>query len=44
MFQLDQQRGKGIHVAVPTAGADWDTTKNFTQRIALGMAADSPQR
>jgi bifunctional non-homologous end joining protein LigD len=36
--------GKGIHVVVPIAGADWDTTKNFTQKIALGMAADSPQR
>ena len=35
--------GKGIHVVVPIAGADWDTAKNFTQRIALGMAADSPQ-
>ena len=36
--------GKGIHVVVPVAGADWDTTKNFTQKIALGMAADSPRR
>ena len=36
--------GKGIHVVVPIAGADWDTTKNFTQRIALGMAADNRQR
>jgi len=36
--------GKGIHVVVPVAGADWDTTKNFSQKIALGMAADSPQR
>jgi bifunctional non-homologous end joining protein LigD len=36
--------GKGIHVALPIAGADWDTAKNFSQRIALGMAADSPQR
>jgi bifunctional non-homologous end joining protein LigD len=36
--------GKGIHVVVPVAGTDWDTTKNFSQRIALGMAADSPQR
>jgi bifunctional non-homologous end joining protein LigD len=36
--------GKGIHVVLPVAGADWDTTKNFSQRIALGMAADSPQR
>jgi bifunctional non-homologous end joining protein LigD len=36
--------GKGVHVVVPIAGADWDAAKNFTQRIALGMAADSPQR
>ena len=36
--------GKGIHVVVPIDGADWDTTKAFTQRIALAMAADSPQR
>ena len=36
--------GKGIHVVLPIAGADWDTAKDFSQRIALGMAADSPQR
>jgi len=36
--------GKGIHVVVPIDGADWDAAKNFSQRIALGMAADSPQR
>jgi bifunctional non-homologous end joining protein LigD len=36
--------GKGIHVVVPIQGADWDTTKDFAQRIALAMAADSPQR
>jgi bifunctional non-homologous end joining protein LigD len=36
--------GKGIHVVLPIAGADWDAAKNFSQRIALGMAADSPQR
>jgi bifunctional non-homologous end joining protein LigD len=36
--------GKGIHVVVPVADADWDLAKNFSQRIALGMAADSPQR
>jgi bifunctional non-homologous end joining protein LigD len=36
--------GKGIHVVLPIAGADWDTAKNFSQRIALGMATDSPQR
>ena len=36
--------GKGIHVVLPIAGADWDAAKDFSQRIALGMAADSPQR
>jgi len=36
--------GKGIHVVLPVEDADWDTAKNFAQRIALGMAADSPQR
>jgi len=36
--------GKGIHVVVPIDGTDWDTTKDFTQRIAFAMAADSPQR
>jgi len=36
--------GKGIHVVLPIAGADWDTAKDFSQSIALGMAADSPQR
>jgi bifunctional non-homologous end joining protein LigD len=36
--------GKGVHVAVPIADADWDTAKNFTQAVALSMAADSPQR
>jgi len=36
--------GKGIHVVVPIEDADWDTTKAFTQRIALAMAADGPQR
>jgi bifunctional non-homologous end joining protein LigD len=35
--------GKGIHVAVPIADADWDTTKLFAQRIAARMAADSPK-
>ena len=25
-------------------GADWDSTKRFTARIAAAMAADSPQR
>jgi len=36
--------GKGIHVVLPIAGADWEAAKNFSQRIALGMAADNPQR
>ena len=36
--------GKGIHVVVPVDGADWDTTKAFTSRIANAMAADAPQR
>jgi bifunctional non-homologous end joining protein LigD len=36
--------GKGIHVVLPIAGADWDTAKDFSQRIALSMAGDSPQR
>jgi len=36
--------GKGIHVVVPIEGADWDATKRFAQRVALGMASDSPQR
>jgi bifunctional non-homologous end joining protein LigD len=36
--------GKGVHVVVPVEDSDWDTTKNFAQKIALGMAADSPDR
>ncbi len=35
--------GKGIHVVVPIDGADWDTAKAFTARIADAMAADSPK-
>ncbi|MGH7248771.1 MAG: non-homologous end-joining DNA ligase, partial [Pseudomonadota bacterium] len=35
--------GKGIHVVLPIEDADWDTTKNFAQKIAFGMVADSPQ-
>jgi bifunctional non-homologous end joining protein LigD len=35
--------GKGVHVVVPIDGADWDTTKAFTARIANAMAADSPK-
>ena len=35
--------GKGVHVAVPIADADWDTAKRFAQRIATAMSADSPK-
>ena len=35
--------GKGIHVMVPIADADWDTTKLFAQQVAAAMAADSPK-
>jgi bifunctional non-homologous end joining protein LigD len=35
--------GKGIHVALPIADADWDTAKLFAQRIASVMSADSPK-
>jgi bifunctional non-homologous end joining protein LigD len=35
--------GKGVHVVVPIADADWDTAKNFSERIAVSMAKDSPQ-
>ncbi len=36
--------GKGLHVVLPTAGADWETTKTFAQAVALAMHADSPDR
>jgi bifunctional non-homologous end joining protein LigD len=36
--------GKGIHVVVPVTGADWETTKRFSARLAASMAADSPER
>jgi bifunctional non-homologous end joining protein LigD len=35
--------GKGLHVVVPTAPTDWDTTKDFAARIAAAMSADSPR-
>ena len=35
--------GKGVHVTVPIADADWDTAKLFAQRIAAAMSADSPK-
>jgi bifunctional non-homologous end joining protein LigD len=36
--------GKGLHVVLPIAGADWRTTKNFAQAVALAMTADEPNR
>jgi bifunctional non-homologous end joining protein LigD len=36
--------GKGLHVVLPIVGADWDTTKNFAQAVALAMTADDPKR
>jgi bifunctional non-homologous end joining protein LigD len=36
--------GKGLHVVLPTAGQDWDTTKTFVQAFAQAMAADAPDR
>jgi bifunctional non-homologous end joining protein LigD len=35
--------GKGLHVVVPIAPTDWDTTKDFAARIAAAMSADSPR-
>jgi len=35
--------GKGVHVVVPIAPTDWDTTKAFAERIAAAMTADSPR-
>jgi bifunctional non-homologous end joining protein LigD len=35
--------GKGVHVAVPIADADWGAAKRFAQRIATAMSADSPK-
>jgi bifunctional non-homologous end joining protein LigD len=36
--------GKGLHVVLPTAGQDWDTTKTFVQAFTQAMAADAPDR
>ena len=36
--------GKGLHVVLPIDGADWNTTKNFAQAVALAMTADNPKR
>lgn len=41
---LKTSGGKGLHVVVPFAGADWDTTKAFTQAVVQMMAADAPKR
>jgi bifunctional non-homologous end joining protein LigD len=35
--------GKGIHVALPIADADWVSAKLFAQRVAASMASDSPK-
>jgi bifunctional non-homologous end joining protein LigD len=36
--------GKGLHVVLPIAGADWESTKSFAQAVALAMTADAPDR
>jgi bifunctional non-homologous end joining protein LigD len=36
--------GKGLHVVLPIGGADWGTTKNFAQAVALAITADAPAR
>ena len=37
--------GKGLHVVAPLKpAADWAAVKAFTKKIAVGMAADSPDR
>ena len=36
--------GKGLHVVLPIAAADWDTAKTFAQAVALAMQADAPER
>jgi len=36
--------GKGLHVVLPIAGADWASTKSFAQAVALAMTADAPDR
>jgi bifunctional non-homologous end joining protein LigD len=35
--------GKGLHVVVPIAGADWGSAKAFAGSIAQSMAADAPE-
>jgi bifunctional non-homologous end joining protein LigD len=36
--------GKGVHVVLPVAPADWETVKTFVQAFAQAMAADDPDR
>jgi bifunctional non-homologous end joining protein LigD len=36
--------GKGFHVMVPLAGADWDQTRAFAHALAQAMEADAPDR
>ena len=35
--------GKGIHVVLPIADADWEEAKLYSQSITVRMAADSPK-
>jgi bifunctional non-homologous end joining protein LigD len=36
--------GKGVHVVLPVAPAEWETVKTFVQAFAQAMAADDPDR
>lgn len=36
--------GKGLHVVVPIAGADWSAAKAFSKSIAVAMARDAPRK
>jgi bifunctional non-homologous end joining protein LigD len=37
--------GKGLHIVVPVRpNLNWDDAKDFTRRLAEGMAKDAPQR
>ncbi len=36
--------GKGIHVVVPLAGADWPAASGYAKRFAQALAADAPER
>ena len=36
--------GKGLHVVVPIAPADWDSAKGFAHQLALDMTREAPDR